>query len=77
MLGGQRPREVYSWAAVAALGDAAVFASAVSRGRLGGAPLALALPLIAAILFCGTIGLVWRGNTMARTSAPPPDGRSR
>jgi hypothetical protein len=53
------------WAAVAALGDAALLARGVARAWPGGVPLTLAVTVIAALLFAGTIGVAWRDRKPA------------
>jgi hypothetical protein len=57
------------WAAVAALGDAALLASGLTQAWRGGAPLTVALPVIAALLMAGTIALAWRGRSARASTA--------
>ena len=62
VLGAAEPRVLRRWAAVAVLGDGVLLASGVAQARSGGAPLTLAMPVIAALLLASTIGLAWRGG---------------
>ena len=61
------------WAAMAALGDAALLASGLTQAWRGGPPLTVALPVIAALLLAGTIALAWRRGPATpdtRTTSP-------
>jgi hypothetical protein len=51
----------------AALGDAALLAWSAGAARPGAPPLALALPVIAAVLLAGTLGLARRARRPTRT----------
>ena len=62
MLDAPKRRAFWRWAAIAALGDSVLLASGIVRARPGGAPLALALPVIAMLLLVGTIGVARRGD---------------
>ena len=50
------------WAAIAMVGDVALLALGLAQARHGGAPLVLALPVIAALLLVGTVAIAWRGR---------------
>jgi hypothetical protein len=58
-------RSAVAAAEAAALGDAAAFAATVGGMRAGAPPLALALPLLAALLLAGTLALAWGGRRPA------------
>jgi len=53
-------RSARVWAAAAAAGDLALLVWSVPGARSGGAPIALALPWIAALLLAGVGGLTWQ-----------------
>lgn len=54
-----RGRRALGVAAVAVLGDAALLGASGRALRTGAPPLALALPLVAALLLAGALGLAW------------------
>lgn len=54
------------WLAAALLADVALFARAVPHARAGAPPVALAVPVIAALLALGTLGLAWGGAPWRR-----------
>jgi hypothetical protein len=66
VLGAPEPRVLLRWALVAALGDGLLLAGSVAQARSGGAPLTLAMPVIAALLLASTIGLAWRAGETQR-----------
>ena len=53
-------RNFRRWAAVALVGDMTLVVSGAARARRGGAPLTVALPVVAALLLAVTVGLAWR-----------------
>src|SRR5689334_21126670 len=58
------------WSAAAAAGDVALLAWTVGDARRGAPPIALALPVVAALLLAGVAGVAWSDRRGGRTRTP-------